>query len=111
MATIMAMGIRKPNPTWDTCDLTDIQADVRVDGNRSTVKVRIGVKNNGPKPATEFMIPLRPTTAGFGTETGAPTFETMVLVIEAIGPGQEVHAEGEFSVEGQPKGLWVGVLL
>ena len=40
-------------------------------------------------------------------ETGAPTFETMVLVIEAIGPGQEIHAEGEFSVEGQPKGLWV----
>ena len=113
MATpnIRPLALRKDNPVWDSCDLTGVKTDLRVQGDRSTVTITIGVKNSGKERVADFIVPLRPTTADFGVDGGAQAFETLALHFGPIGPGREVQAQGEFTVQGKPTALWVGVRL
>jgi hypothetical protein len=104
-------GLRKDNPVWDSCDLTGIKTELQVQGDLSIVTVTVGVKNSGKEAVTAFLVPLQPTSADFGFDTEAQAYETLVLRVGAIGAGQEVQAQGEFTVPGKPKTLWVGVRL
>ena len=105
------VNLRKDNPVWDSCDLTGIKTELRVQGGRSIVTVTVGVKNSGKEAVTDFLIPIQPTSADFGFDADSKSYETLVLHVGPIGPGHEVQAQGEFTVPGKPKTLWMGVRL
>jgi hypothetical protein len=102
---------RKENPVWEGCEVTRIKTDLRIEGVTSVVTVTIGVKNNGKEAVGGFLIPIQPTTAAISFGVDPDPFDILGLRFEAIRPGEEVQATGEFRIAGKPNALWVGIQL